>query len=105
MRRTLSRLLSSSVNVDSKIQQLEARVAQLEQVLSSQSAMKYRQLGSTNLRVSALSLGCAPLGGVYGGMSQDVANNIVMNCLRKGINFFDTSPYYGDLQSELVLGR
>jgi L-galactose dehydrogenase len=107
--RPTSRLLSSSTNLVSKIQHLEARIAQLEQLLSSKSAMKsamkYRQLGSTNLRVSALSLGCAPLGGVYGGMSQDVANNIVLNCLRKGINFFDTSPYYGNLQSELVLGR
>jgi len=95
---------NSSTNAD-KLAQLEKRIVQLEQLLATQSAVKYRPLGSTNLKVSSLSLGCAPLGGVYGGLSQDVANNIVLTCLRRGINFFDTSPYYGDKTSEIVLGK
>ena len=95
---------NSSTNAD-KLLQLEKRIVQLEQLLATQSAVKYRPLGSTNLKVSSLSLGCAPLGGVYGGMSQDVANNIVLTCLRRGINFFDTSPYYGNKTSEIALGK
>jgi L-galactose dehydrogenase len=102
--RNLFSTTSSSVN--EQILQLEKRVAQLEKMVeSTKSAVKYRHLGSTNLRVSKLSLGCAPFGGVYGGMSQEVANNIILTCLRRGINFFDTSPYYGDYKSEIVLGK
>ena len=29
----------------------------------------------------------------------------VAEAFRQGINFFDTSPYYGDTRSEAVLGR
>ena len=101
------RLFSSNAQQQEKIHQLEQRIAILEQTLQRNNSpkMKYRQLGQTNKRVSALSLGCAPLGGVYGGMSQDVANDIVLTCLRRGINFFDTSPYYGDFKSEIALGK
>mmetsp|Transcript_39386 Transcript_39386/g.77493 ORF Transcript_39386/g.77493 Transcript_39386/m.77493 type:complete len:408 (-) Transcript_39386:121-1344(-) len=99
------RKFSSSSN-DQRIQELELRVKQLEQMLApSIPQMKYRQLGNTDLRVSAVSLGCAGLGGVYGGVDQDQANEIVLTALRRGINFFDTSPYYGDTLSETVLGK
>ena len=54
--------------------------------------MEYRSLGNTGLRVSALSLGCAPLGNVYGDLSISDREQIVRMALDTGINFFDTSP-------------
>ena len=39
--------------------------------MASQQAMRYRTLGQTGLRVSNISLGCAPLGNVYGDLDLD----------------------------------
>lgn len=64
--------------------------------------MQYRTLGQTGLRVSTLGFGCAPLGGNYGATTQTIATQAVRTGLELGINFFDTSPWYGN--SEEVLG-
>lgn len=66
--------------------------------------MEYRTLGNTGLKVSALSLGGAPLGGHYGTAEQDEAIRAVRTAVDLGINFIDTAPYYGITRSESVLG-
>eukprot|EP01133_Synstelium_polycarpum_P012838 gene12838-15073_t len=61
--------------------------------------------GKTGLQVSVLSYGGSPLGGVYGDNDEKQAIDSVHYAIERGINFFDTSPYYGKTKSESVLGR
>jgi L-galactose dehydrogenase len=67
--------------------------------------MEYRCLGKTGLRVSTLSLGGAPLGGLYGAVQEDEGARTVHTALDLGINFIDVAPYYGLTRAETVLGR
>ncbi len=64
-----------------------------------------RQLGNTDLQVSTLSFGAATFGDAYGMVTQDEANHAVASAIEHGINLFDTSPYYGNGQSEEMLGK
>ncbi len=58
--------------------------------------MKYNQLGKTNLRVSALSLGGSSLGGHFENkVDEEMSFRTVEKCFELGINFIDTAPYYG----------
>ncbi|XP_047047611.1 L-galactose dehydrogenase-like [Lolium rigidum] len=66
--------------------------------------MELRELGATGLRVSPVGFGASPLGNVFGDIPRDVARATVRRALDLGINFFDTSPYYGGTVSETVLG-
>ena len=67
--------------------------------------MEYRVLGRTGLRVSALSFGGSPLGGVFGAVDENDCIRTVHVSLEKGINFIDTSPFYGLTKSETILGK
>ncbi|EFA76550.1 aldo-keto reductase [Heterostelium album PN500] len=67
--------------------------------------MEYRTLGKTGLKVSLLSYGGSPLGGIYGHNDEKKAIESVHYAIKNGINFIDTSPYYGKTLSESVLGR
>lgn len=67
--------------------------------------MEYRTLGKTGLKVSALSLGGAELGGHYWPVEEAVAIRAVHTAFDLGINFIDTSPFYGLTNSETVLGK
>lgn len=64
--------------------------------------MKYRNLGSTGLKVSIAGIGCNNFG-----MSCDEAQSIevVHAALDLGINFFDTADVYGSQHSEEMLGK
>lgn len=72
--------------------------------------MDYRQLGSSGLRVSALSLGTMTFGGR--GPFRNVGETDVAGatrqldlCLDAGINLIDTADIYSDGQSEEILGE
>jgi L-galactose dehydrogenase len=67
--------------------------------------MQYRKLGRTGLNVSALSLGASPLGGAFRPVDESEGIRTVHTALDLGINFIDTSPYYGVTKSETVLGK
>lgn len=67
--------------------------------------MELRPLGQTGLRLSSVGFGASPLGNVFGPVSDDEAVATVRKALDLGINFFDTSPYYGGTLSEKVLGK
>ncbi len=67
--------------------------------------MRYRILGNTGLRVSALSFGASSLGGVFGAIDEGQASEAVHRSLDLGVNFIDVSPYYGLTLAETVLGR
>ncbi|MFS7968077.1 putative L-galactose 1-dehydrogenase [Helianthus anomalus] len=64
-----------------------------------------RSLGNTGLKLSSVGFGASPLGSVFGPVSDEEAIATVREAFRLGINFFDTSPYYGGTLSEKVLGK
>lgn len=71
--------------------------------------MQYRQLGSSGLRVSALSLGTMTFGGKghfakAGNTDADDAMKIVNTAIEAGVNFFNTADVYSDGLSEEILG-
>jgi len=64
-----------------------------------------RAVGNTGLKVSSLGFGASPLGNVFGNVKEEDAIASVQEAFRLGINFFDTSPYYGGTLSEKMLGK
>lgn len=69
--------------------------------------MERRVLGRTALQVSALGLGCWPLGGGGGWGEQDERDSIatIHAALDRGINLLDTAEAYSDGHSEEVVGK
>jgi aryl-alcohol dehydrogenase-like predicted oxidoreductase len=73
--------------------------------------MRYRQLGSTGLRVSEVGFGTWGLGGAsqgavaYGATRDEDSIAAVRKALDLGVNFFDTADFYGFGHSEEVLGQ
>ena len=67
--------------------------------------MQYRALGRTGLNVSALSLGGAAFGGQYGAVTAAAVRETVHAALDAGVNFLDTSAFYGEGRSEELLGE
>lgn len=65
--------------------------------------MKYRQLGSSDLKVSEISLGSWLTFGV--GVERDRAIACVRRALDIGINFIDTANVYGRGAAETLLGE
>ena len=63
-----------------------------------------RAIGRTSLDVTALSLGTAPLGGLYRDLSDEDARATVDAAWDAGIRFFDTAPHYGRTKAEHRLG-
>ena len=67
--------------------------------------MHYRPLGKTGLSLSVLSYGAASIGNEYGPTNEADGIRSLHVALDGGVNFIDTSPYYGRTLSETVLGR
>ncbi|KAI4296489.1 hypothetical protein L6164_036442 [Bauhinia variegata] len=72
---------------------------------STTSKLELRELGNTGLKLSCVGFGASPLGNVFGSVSEEEAIASVREAFRLGINFFDTSPYYGGTLSEKMLGK
>ena len=68
--------------------------------------MEYRQLGTSDLKISTVGLGCWAIGGWWWG-GTDVNDSIaaIRKALDLGINFIDTAPAYGWGLSEEIVGR
>jgi D-threo-aldose 1-dehydrogenase len=62
-------------------------------------------LGRSGLRVSALSLGTAPLGNLFAPVAEKDADATVRAALEAGLTFVDTAPHYGLGLAERRLGR
>ena len=63
------------------------------------------QIGSTELRVTRLGIGGAPIGSLFRTVSEDDARATVLRGLELGLNYIDTAPLYGHGVSEMRLGR
>jgi L-galactose dehydrogenase len=66
--------------------------------------MLFRPLGRTGLNLSWLSFGASSLGAEFRGVDINEAMRSVHVALDLGMNFIDTSPFYGRGMSEVLLG-
>lgn len=66
--------------------------------------MQTRTLGKTGLQLPILSFGASSLGQEFRSVSMDEALKSVRVALDCGLNFIDTSPFYGRGMSEVLLG-
>jgi D-threo-aldose 1-dehydrogenase len=62
-------------------------------------------LGRSGVRVSALSLGTAPLGNLFAPVAETDAEATVRAALAAGLSYLDTAPHYGVGLAERRLGR
>lgn len=67
--------------------------------------MERRVLGKTGAAVSKLSFGASSLGQEFRNVDLNQAIQCVRVALDHGMNFIDTSPYYGRGLSECLLGK
>jgi L-galactose dehydrogenase len=72
--------------------------------MGKHSVMKFRTLGRTGLQLSWLSFGASSLGQEFRPVDLNEAVRSVGVALDLGMNFIDTSPYYGRGMSECLLG-
>jgi aryl-alcohol dehydrogenase-like predicted oxidoreductase len=66
--------------------------------------MILRRLGNTDLHLPILSFGASSLGAEFRSVKLDEALQSVHVALENGLNFIDTSPFYGRGMSEVLLG-
>ncbi len=66
--------------------------------------MEFRKLGNTDMELSTLSFGASSLGQEFRQVDVGEALKSVRIALDCGMNFIDTSPFYGRGMSEILLG-
>ncbi|MFK7734512.1 MAG: aldo/keto reductase [Pirellulaceae bacterium] len=66
--------------------------------------MERRRLGKTDLELPALGFGASSLGAEFRGVTLDEVFASIRVALELGLNFIDTSPFYGRGMSEILLG-
>jgi aryl-alcohol dehydrogenase-like predicted oxidoreductase len=67
--------------------------------------MEYRQLGRTDMRVSAISFGAWAIGGSWGAVDDEASMRALHAAIDAGTNFIDTADVYGDGRSERLVAR
>ncbi|MGH7175942.1 MAG: aldo/keto reductase [Tepidisphaeraceae bacterium] len=68
--------------------------------------MKYRNLGSTGLKVSVVGVGTWQFGGEWGkDFTQEEVDRILARAADLGMNIIDTAECYGDHVSETLIGH
>jgi L-galactose dehydrogenase len=66
--------------------------------------MQRRKLGNTTLELPILSFGASSVGAEFRGVTLDEVFASIRVALELGLNFIDTSPFYGRGMSEVLLG-
>ena len=67
--------------------------------------MQKRQLGNTNIHLTSLGFGAAPIGDLFENLEERNCYNILENAYNSNLNLFDTSPFYGNGLSEHRTGN
>ncbi|MFZ6742472.1 aldo/keto reductase [Undibacterium sp. JH2W] len=67
--------------------------------------MKMRQLGSSELFVSAIGLGCMGMSFAYGSGDDAESIKTIHRAVDLGVTFFDTAEVYGPFANEELVGR
>src|SRR5258706_9507269 len=69
------------------------------------SATAHVQLGRTDLTVTRLGLGLAPIAGLFQAVSDEQAATTIDRAWQRGLRLFDTAPLYGYGRGERRAGR
>ncbi|HVY71832.1 MAG TPA: aldo/keto reductase, partial [Verrucomicrobiae bacterium] len=72
--------------------------------MNTATPLPVRRLGTTDLHLPILSFGASSLGQEFRPVALDEALQSVRVALECGLNFIDTSPFYGRGMSEVLLG-
>ncbi|MGO1068848.1 aldo/keto reductase [Lysobacter sp. CA199] len=72
---------------------------------STGAALPTRRVGGSEVRVSSLGYGAAPIGNLYEKVDAAAAVASVEAACDAGVRYFDTAPYYGYGLSETRLGQ
>ncbi|XP_031422554.1 voltage-gated potassium channel subunit beta-1-like isoform X2 [Clupea harengus] len=81
---------------------LKTNGVSLQECVSCQTGMRYRNLGKSGLRVSCLGLGTWVTFG--GQITDEMAEQVLTLAYENGINLFDTAEVYAAGKAEMVLG-
>jgi D-threo-aldose 1-dehydrogenase len=67
--------------------------------------MQKRKLGNTDINLSAIGFGAAPIGNLFEQLDDPSCYQILEDSFKSKINIYDTSPFYGNGLSEHRLGN
>lgn len=67
--------------------------------------MKYRELGNTGEKLSAIGLGCMGMSHAYGNPNDEESIKVLNLALDLGINFWDTADIYGPHTNEELISK